>query len=175
MQNKDRRARAIESVSVRPYDAGDLEFVRRMFTDYSATEKRRLKEAGLLYTWPWEERYVRSLPRLTGKGGVFLVATCGGRRAGCVAAIRRSRKENWAWDATRRPSGLVMELHVAPRFQGRGIGGKLLRAVEEHFQSSGSDWLSLGVFPMNEIARSVYRKMGYVDVYVFMGKPLAAK
>jgi ribosomal protein S18 acetylase RimI-like enzyme len=174
MKRERGRAGATDSVIVRPYTPDDLEFVRRVFAEYTTDEKRRLMELGFVYSWSSDNRYVRSLPKQTRKGGVFLVATSGGKRAGCVAAIRRPRRQNWSWDATRRPSGLIMELHVARQFRGRGIGGRLLRAVEQHFRSKGSDWLSLGVFPTNETARAIYRKMGYRDVYVFMGKQLGA-
>lgn len=175
MKGGGRRRIASETITIRPYEAGDFEFVRQMLADYTKHERRRLKEQGLVHSSPFAKGYLRSLPKRSRKGGVFLVATRGGTRAGCVAAIRKSRKENWSWDATRRPSGLVMELHVARPFRGRGVGGQHLRAVERHFQSRGSDWLSLGVFPTNETARAVYRKMGYRDAYVFMGKRLHAR
>ncbi|HTW40147.1 MAG TPA: GNAT family N-acetyltransferase [Thermoplasmata archaeon] len=175
MKNRKATRSVRQRITVRPYVAHDLGFVRRLFAEYTETEKRRLRERGLVYAWSFEDRYLRSLPNRTRKGGLFLVATVDGVPAGCVAAIRKPRTQNWSWDATRHPSGLVMELHVATEFRGRGVGRRLMKAAEDHFRSSGSDWLSLGVFPTNEVARVAYRKMGYQDVYIFMGKTLRAE
>ncbi len=162
-------------MALRPYTDSDLSFVRRLFADYTAAEKRRLREQGLVYSWPHDDCYVQSLPKRTRRGGVFLVAKIGGARAGCVTAIRKPTRENSSWDATRHPSGLLMELHVAREFRGKGVGRQLLSAVETHFRSRGSDWLSLGVFPTYETAGALYRKMGYQEVYVFMGKKLRGR
>ena len=172
MKNRDRRPKARLGVTVRPYSAIDFEFVRHLFSEYTEDEKNRLAERGFTYSWDFDDRYLRSLPRRTRNGGVFLVATIGTRRVGCVAAIRKGKKENWSWDATNLASGLVMELHIAPEFRGKGLGRQLMRAVENHFRSKGSDWLSLGVFATNEEARSFYERVGYQSVYVFMGKRL---
>ncbi len=96
----------------------------------------------------------------------------GRRRAGWIAAIRKGKRQNWSWDATTRPSGLVMELHIDPEFQGRGVGRRLLETAEQHFRSTGSDWVSLGVFPTNGEARRFYERLGYRPVYAFLGKRL---
>jgi ribosomal protein S18 acetylase RimI-like enzyme len=170
MNNQRQRPRTGERVRVRPYRTGDFEFVRRLFSEYTNHEKRRLAKKGLVYSWDFDERYLKSLPRQTRRGGVFLVATVGDRSAGWIAAIRKGKKENWSWDATTRPSGLVMELHVASEFRGRGIGRQLMETVEKHFRSRGSDWLSLGLFPANEGARRFYDRLGYQPVYTYMGK-----
>ena len=175
MRNRTREQAARTQVKVRPYRADDFEFVRRLFSAYTREEKSRLARHGFVYSWDFEDRYVKSLPKQTRSGGQFLVATIGERHAGWIAAIRRRKKENWSWDATKRPSGLVMELHVAPEFRGKGIGRKLLGAVENHFREKGSDWLSLGLFPTNGTARAVYDRLGYSPVYVFMGKRLRPK
>jgi ribosomal protein S18 acetylase RimI-like enzyme len=173
--NHPRRPKATERVRVRPYRADDFEFVRQLFARYTDHEKRRLAEKGLVYTWDFEQRYLKSLPQQTRRGGVFLVAIVGERRAGWIAAVRKRRKENWSWDATARPSGLIMELHVASAFRGRGIGRRLVELVGEHFRSKGSDWVSLGFFPTNAEAGRLYEKLGFQPVYIFMGKPLAPR
>ena len=170
-----RRPKATERVRVRPYRADDFKFVRQLFAEYTDHEKGRLAAKGLVYTWDFEQRYLKSLPKQTRRGGVFLVATVGERRAGWIAAVRRRRKENWAWDATARSSGLILELHVASEFRGRGIGRRLLVLVGEHFRSQGSDWVSLGLFPTNSEAGRLYEKLGFQPVYLFMGKQLAPR
>jgi RimJ/RimL family protein N-acetyltransferase len=52
---------------------------------------------------------------------------------------------------------------VAARWRGRGIGTKLMQAALDHARASGMHKLSLGVWPHNEPAIALYRKLGFVE------------
>ena len=63
----------------------------------------------------------------------------------------------------------VDELHllnvtVAPTWQGRGHGSTLLDAVEAHGRHCALRHLWLEVRPSNERARTLYRRRGFVEV-----------
>ncbi|SHF59290.1 GNAT family N-acetyltransferase [Streptoalloteichus hindustanus] len=62
--------------------------------------------------------------------------------------------------------GGVCELRsvwVGPEARGRGVGGRLIVAVETWARQSGATSLKLAVFPDNEPAVALYRRSGFVD------------
>jgi ribosomal protein S18 acetylase RimI-like enzyme len=57
----------------------------------------------------------------------------------------------------------VHDLAVLPGFRGRGIGGALLRAVEDEANRRGASKVTLEVLSGNERAKSLYLALGYGD------------
>jgi ribosomal protein S18 acetylase RimI-like enzyme len=55
----------------------------------------------------------------------------------------------------------VHDLHVAPRFQRRGIARRLLAAVEARARALGCCKLTLEVQARNGPARALYRSFGF--------------
>ena len=62
-----------------------------------------------------------------------------------------------------RPLVNVHDLHVAPRFQRRGIGRRLLEAVEGRARALDCCKLTLEVQAGNHPARALYRSFGFRD------------
>ena len=58
------------------------------------------------------------------------------------------------------------------RVRGRGLGRKATLAFEQHAQELGAERVTLNVWGGNEVARSLYRSLGYVEESVHMGKRL---
>ncbi len=58
----------------------------------------------------------------------------------------------------------LLNLTVAPAWQGRGLGRALLDAVEAHGRALGLVALWLEVRQSNERARGLYRRRGFVEV-----------
>lgn len=56
----------------------------------------------------------------------------------------------------------IKELYVDPFFQGDGIGGKLLSAIQTGSQSRGIAAVFLWVLEKNEKARKFYEKHGFI-------------
>lgn len=54
------------------------------------------------------------------------------------------------------------DLVVAPAFRGRGIGTRLLEAVERHARGQGFGWLTLEVIGENTAAQRLYRRCGFI-------------
>jgi ribosomal protein S18 acetylase RimI-like enzyme len=160
------------ALELRPYRPEDFGFVADLFERYLAAEAERTASPSL--SPEFARRY---LPRLVkdarSEPGVFVIAEWDRDRAGYAAALAKAAPD--PWDATGGRAGLLMELHVHPAFRRRGIARALLQAVEEHFRSRGFDWMALGVFAGNGIARELYRGVGYRETYVFCGKPLTAR
>ena len=74
---------------------------------------------------------------------------------------------------TMRPGGVwLYEIELEERFRGRGLGREAMLAFEERARELGAAKVTLNVFGGNEIARSLYRSLGYVEESVRMGKRL---
>ena len=56
--------------------------------------------------------------------------------------------------------------------RGRGYGRAAMLALEEEVRSLGHDSIGLNVWGGNEVARGLYRSLGYVDRSVHMRKQL---
>jgi ribosomal protein S18 acetylase RimI-like enzyme len=77
----------------------------------------------------------------------------------------------------RRPHGtgemvFVYNVEVEAGRRGRGYGAAIMRAAEKRTLADGLDQLQLHVFGDNAVARSLYRKLGYVETNVVMAKQL---
>ena len=57
----------------------------------------------------------------------------------------------------------VYEIHLKPEWQGKGIGGLLMEAIEHIGQKVGVQKSMLTVFKSNELAIRFYNKLGYVE------------
>jgi ribosomal protein S18 acetylase RimI-like enzyme len=62
------------------------------------------------------------------------------------------------------PSELQMGIALIPEAQGRGLGSKLLAALEDWGRAHGYDHIFLRVFSTNPHAISLYLKNGFVEV-----------
>mgnify|MGYP000418633101 CR=1 FL=1 len=88
--------------------------------------------------------------RLARQEAVFLVAEEGGRIAGMAFAAQMSSAE-----------GRLHQLYVLPDFHGRGLGSRLLAAVENGLGDINA--LSLEVEEANTSARRFYERHGFVQ------------
>ncbi len=54
--------------------------------------------------------------------------------------------------------------------RGRGLGRAAMLALEDDVRSAGLDRIELNVFGGNEVARGLYRSLGFAESAVYMGK-----
>jgi len=73
-----------------------------------------------------------------------------------------------------RPAGVwLYEIEVEERVRGTGLGREAMLAFEDLARQLGAAKVTLNVFGGNEVARSLYRSLGYAEEAVQMGKRLA--
>lgn len=73
-----------------------------------------------------------------------------------------------------RPVGVwLYEIELDEQVRGRGLGREAMVAFEGLVRELGAEKITLNVFGGNEVARSLYRSLGYVEESVHMGKRLA--
>ena len=72
-----------------------------------------------------------------------------------------------------RPTGVwLYEIELDEAARGRGLGREAMIEFEARARDLGAEKLALNVFGGNEVARSLYRSLGYVEESVQMGKRL---
>jgi len=80
------------------------------------------------------------------------------------------------WLAERELGGrrvlYLYDISIEPGHQGRGYGRATMKLAEQEARARGIGRIELNVFGGNEVARNLYRSLGYVETSVQMGKDL---
>lgn len=71
-----------------------------------------------------------------------------------------------------QPVGVLYDIEIGSAFRGRGLGRQLMLLIEEEARRRGFTEIRLNVFGGNEIARSLYRSLGYAEFAIAMRKRL---
>jgi GNAT superfamily N-acetyltransferase len=66
----------------------------------------------------------------------------------------------------------LYDIAIDEEFRGRGLGRRTMLLFEEEVRRRGFRRSELNVFGGNEVARSLYRSLGYREQFVSMGKDL---
>jgi len=81
------------------------------------------------------------------------------------------------WLAERESGGRrviwVYDISIDDEHQGRGYGRSAMRLAEAEARARGIGRIELHVFGGNDVARGLYRSLGYVETSVQMAKDLA--
>ena len=81
------------------------------------------------------------------------------------------------WLAEREMAGrkvlYVYDVSIHSEHQGRGYGRAAMRLAEDEARARGIDRIELNVFGGNDVARGLYRSLGYVETAAQMRKDLA--
>jgi GNAT superfamily N-acetyltransferase len=93
---------------------------------------------------------------LTPPAGIFVVARLGGRPLGCGAL---KRKDGGV--------GEVKRMWVSSDLRGRGVGRRILEALEAHARAFGLCTLRLETNRTLAEAQALYRGQGYIEVAPF--------
>ncbi len=64
----------------------------------------------------------------------------------------------------------IYDIRLDESQRGKGIGRATMKLVEDEARRRGIDKITLNVFGGNEVARSLYRSLGYDEVAVYMSK-----
>jgi ribosomal protein S18 acetylase RimI-like enzyme len=80
------------------------------------------------------------------------------------------------WLAERESGGrrtvFIYDITIEPQHQGRGYGRRAMRLAEDETRARGLARIELHVFGGNDVARGLYRSLGYVETSVQMGRDL---
>jgi GNAT superfamily N-acetyltransferase len=73
-------------------------------------------------------------------------------------------------EETMEPCLFVYDVHLDERHRGRGYGRAAMVFAEDEARRRGIDRVALNVFGRNEVARGLYRSLGYEENAVSMSK-----
>jgi ribosomal protein S18 acetylase RimI-like enzyme len=81
------------------------------------------------------------------------------------------------WLAERESGGrrvlFVYDISIDPQHRGRGYARRAMQLAETEARARAAAAVELHVFGANEVARGLYRSLGYAEVSVLMRKDLA--
>jgi putative acetyltransferase len=109
-------------------------------------------DAQMSALYPPESNHMLDIAALSDPAVTFLVARDSGEVVGCGALLRDPR----GW-------GEVKRMYVRPEQRGRGIGKRVLAALEALARNAGLPLLRLETGIHNADARAVYRGGGFVE------------
>lgn len=69
-------------------------------------------------------------------------------------------------------AAFIYSIEIFAEFRGRGLGRQAMTLLEEEVRSRGLERIALNVFGGNDVARGLYRSVGYAETAVFMSKAL---
>jgi ribosomal protein S18 acetylase RimI-like enzyme len=71
--------------------------------------------------------------------------------------------------------GFVWNIEVLEAARGRGYGRAIMSALEARVSARGIERIDLNVFGGNQVARALYRSLGYRETHVGMSKVLPSE
>jgi ribosomal protein S18 acetylase RimI-like enzyme len=118
--------------------------------------------------------YARLVLRVTRKReGFVLVAEQKSRPIGFIVTLPEPPPPHARYDSVPSRPCLIWELWVEPAHRSKGVGKRLLEEAETRFRARGYDWVHLFVAAANPRARDFYRRAGFVERWLDVGKPIA--
>jgi RimJ/RimL family protein N-acetyltransferase len=152
-------SRLEESILIRHLDAADA-------GPYQALKLAVMRDAPLAFAQTYEEAAKRSLNDVANRlaradetaGGTWGAFSAKAELVGAASLERGSQERNGH-------RAVVWGLFVAPCWQGRGIGRRILEAVIAHARSlEGLEELGIIVMAESHVARRLYESLGF-NVY----------
>ena len=103
---------------------------------------------------------------------VLLLAEVDAEPIGYGLAHVMGLADTWLPDtwATGARIGEIESLSVLPEYRGRGIGTRLLEALERELEAAGVHDLVLGVLPGNSAAIRLYEHRGYRPTWTYLSR-----
>ncbi len=120
------------------------------------------QELGRIFGYVVDEALPLGLDALTPPHGLVLIARADGEAVGCGAV--KLLEPDFAE---------IKRMWVAPRMRGRGLGARMLEALEMRAVEAGKSVARLDSNERLEAALAMYRSAGYHDVQPFNDEPFA--
>jgi ribosomal protein S18 acetylase RimI-like enzyme len=143
-------------------DHGKAEYARDMVEHAGLTELQAQTKS--------DQDWARLLPngKIPAGHHIYVVEDEDGQRVGDLWFAERSTDFEGS-------GGFVYSIEIAEEFRGRGYGRETMELLEDEVRAAGLDRIALNVFGGNDVARSLYRSLGYAETAVMMRKELRTR
>ena len=123
-------------------------------------------------TQTWKARSALYADLLAKPDTVLLLAHAGDSLIGYGLAHVMPARDTWVADTWQTSSriGEIESLAVLPEYRGRGVGTRLLDALETELAAAGVHDLILGVLPGNTDAIRLYERRGYRPTWTYLSR-----
>jgi ribosomal protein S18 acetylase RimI-like enzyme len=120
----------------------------------------------------WRERRRLYVELLARPGTVLVVARAEGAVVGYGLAHVLPVRETWLADTWRTGEriGEIESVGVLPGHRGRGLGTRLLDALEDELAAAGVDDLIVGALAGNSGAIRLYERRGYRPTWTYLSR-----
>jgi ribosomal protein S18 acetylase RimI-like enzyme len=131
------------SVALRPAGPGDSEFCYQLH--------KAAMGGYIIAIWGWDEQVQRGFHARAFNPGRWQIITADGADVGML-------------DVEYRPAEIYLaRIEILPRYQGLGIGSRLVSALAAEAGEKGQD-LVLDVLAVNHRAQALYQRLGLTEV-----------
>jgi ribosomal protein S18 acetylase RimI-like enzyme len=131
------------SVALRPATPADSEFCYQLH--------KAAMGGYITAIWGWDEQVQRGFHARAFNPGRWQIITADGADAGML-------------DVEYRPAEIYLSrIEICPRYQGHGIGTRLISALIDEATQKGQD-LVLDVLTVNHRAQALYQRLGMTEV-----------
>ncbi|MDD5251336.1 MAG: GNAT family N-acetyltransferase [Patescibacteria group bacterium] len=161
-------------VSIREYEDRDAAAVAELLArlqDFIA-QIDQLKQYVPYEEFDKEKYFQMQFKTVQEKSGRILVAESDGAVVGAIAGFFKNEDCDEQVECYRRRRAYVSDLLVAEAHRGKGVGERLMAAMEEYFRSQKCDYIALTCMAANGDAHRFYERHGYEDYSVRMVKKL---
>jgi ribosomal protein S18 acetylase RimI-like enzyme len=164
----------MHDVTLRPGSAADLPLLEPLWIAVHHQHQDVMPELAPYVTDPetWRERRALYETLLARPDTVLVLADAGDVPVGYGLAHVMPASGTWLADTWRTGEriGEIESLGVLPEWRGRGIGGRLLDALEEALTASGVRDLVLGALPGNTDAIRLYERRGFTPTWLYLSR-----
>jgi len=89
-----------------------------------------------------------------------------------IGFITFEKADSDYFDTNIEEYGEIIELFVDKSYRQKGVGKKLMQAIEDHFSKLGINWIELQASTYNKSAINFYDNLGYENKQTVMFKKL---
>lgn len=115
-----------------------------------------------------EQRFLAELGSFDGTRGLAIMRDASGN---IVAAANVT----WSFETAGAPFGTLQDMAVEPALRSAGLGGRLLRFVEDEAARRGAKWMFLESGKNNGQAHAFFEREGFAEVSRVYARPCAPK
>ena len=118
-----------------------------------------------------EKYFIKTMEEVKQYEGKILLYKDDDKITGLIIGLINNEEEStYEFESPKR--GRITELIVSHKSRSKGVGTKLLKAMEEYLSSVGCKDILLGVFAYNKKAKDFYEKNGYHNRMIDMTKKI---